>query len=150
MQAETAVIKIYGNGLVVKHLRCYGRKTDIVDPDHQKELREQRSKAKAQQLKRDFLNISPYAEQFLEKMKLRELNVRQHLSRIVVMAEQYGKTAVANVLEDMLHFEVFRAEYVEMRLMNRPRPELTGTLHVPRAGDCMDLEITPPNLNVYN
>jgi len=150
LQAETETIKIYGNGLIAEHIRCYGRKTDIVDPDHQKELRQQRNKAKDQQLEHDFLNISPHAEQFLKKMKLRELNVRQHLSRIIVMAEQYGKSAVANVLEDMLQFEVFRAEYVEMRLMNRPQFELTGTLHVPRASDSMHIELTPPNLNLYN
>ncbi len=150
LHAGTESVRIYDNGLVAEHLRCYGRKTDIVDPDHQKELKEQRSKAKAQQLQQDFLNISPHAEHLLKKMKLREINIRQHLTRIVVMAEQYGKTAVANVLEDMLQFEAFRAEYVEHRLMNRVQPELTGTLHVPRAGDCMDIEITPPNLNVYN
>jgi len=150
LQAETEVIKIYANGLVAEHLRCYGRKTDIVDPDHHKELRQQRSKAKEQQLHQDFLNIGPHAEQFLEEMKLRELDVRQHLYKIVVMAEQYGKQAVANVLEDMLQLNAFRAEYVEHRLMNRSLTEFTGTLHVPRAGDCMNIEITPPNLNSYN
>ncbi len=150
LQAGTEVVRIYSNGLIAEHVRCYGRKVDIVDPDHQKELRQRRSRAREQQLEQDFLNISPYAEQFLKKMKLRELNVRQHLRRIVVMAEQYGKEAVANVLEDMLQFEVFRADYVEQRLMNRSLTEFIGTLHVPRAGDCMNMEITPPNLNIYN
>jgi transposase len=150
LQAKPGVVQLYKNGLIAEHVRCYGRKTDIVDPDHLKELRQQRHKAKEQQLQHDFLNISPHAMEFLEKMQLRELDVQQHLRKIVVMAEQYGKKAVANVLEDMLQLNAFRAEYVEHRLMNSSLKEFTGTLHVPRAGDSMNIEITPPNLNVYN
>jgi len=50
----------------------------------------------------------------------------------------------------MLQFQVFRAEYVENRLLTagRIRPA-GGRLHVPRAGDMLNIELARPDLSIY-
>ncbi len=135
---------------VALHVRSYGHKLDIVDPDHQQELRKVRKKAARQNLVRDFIGIGADAEKFMAELNLRELNADLHMRRILTLAEKYGREAVAAVLGDMLQFQVFRAEYVENRLLTvgRIRPA-GGRLHVPRAGDMLNIELARPDLSIY-
>ena len=132
------------------HVRSYGHKLDIVDPDHQQELRKVRKKAARQNLVRDFIGIGADAEKFMAELNLRELNADLHMRKILTLAEKYGREAVAAVLGDMLQFQVFRAEYVENRLLTvgRIRPA-GGRLHVPRAGDMLNIELARPDLSIY-
>ncbi len=135
---------------VASHVRSYGRKLDIVDPDHQQELRKVRRKAAQQNLIRDFIGIGADAEKFMAELNLRELNADLHMRRILTLCEKYGREAVAEVMKDMVQFQVFRAEYIENRLQTagRIRPA-GGRLHVPRAGDMLDIELAQPDLSIY-
>ena len=144
------IVVCHNGSQVASHVRSYGRKLDIVDPDHQQDLRGVRRKAAQQNLVRDFLAICADAGKFMAELNLRELNAELHMRRIITLAEKYGREAVAGVMNDMLQFQVFRAEYVENRLQTagRIRPA-GGRLHVPRAGDMLDIELVRPDLSIY-
>jgi len=152
LKAFPAEILIYRNELcVARHRRCYGRKMDIVDPDHQHELRTVRKKINQQNLVHDFLNIGMAAEQFMAELELRELNAPRHMRIILTLVEKYGREAVAEAMQDMLHYKVFRAEYIEHRLMNAAQETpARGKLHVPKSGDLLDIKLKSPDLKIYN
>lgn len=145
-------VLIYLNGKsVARHCRSYGRKLDIVDPDHQQELRAVRKKVNEQNLARDFLNIGPDAVKFLEELRHRELNAKEHMRRIVTLVEIYGRDPVSEAIRDMIYFKVFKAEYIEHRLMRAAAGNMRagGKLHVPKAGDLLHIKLEKPNLGIY-
>jgi len=124
---------------------------DIVDPDHQQELRAVRKRINEQNLVHDFLNIGTAAEQFMAELELRELNARRHMRIILTLTEKYGREAVAEAMQDMLHYKVFRAEYIEHRLMNAAQETpACGKLHVPKSGDLLNIKLKSPDLKIYN
>jgi transposase len=145
------VILYHNESMVARHRRSYGNKVEVTDPDHRTELRAVRRKANAQNLIRDFLNIDIIASNFLEQLELRELNTELHMRKTVVLAEKYGREAVAEAMKDMMHFEVYRSEYLENRLMSsqRKKPQ-EGHLHVPKAEDALNIELKQIDLSIYN
>ena len=152
VKARPDEVIVYLNGKsVARHCRSYGRKLDIVDPDHQQELRAARKKVNEQNLARDFLNIGPDASKFLEELKRRELNAKQHMRRIVTLVEIYGRDPVSEAIRDMIYFKVFKAEYIEYRLMQAAAGKMRagGKLHVPKAGDLLHIKLEKPNLGIY-
>jgi transposase len=152
IKAKTDKVIIYNReSMVVRHRRSYGRKEEITDPDHRKELRNVRRKANKQNLVRDFLNIDCIASRFLEQLEQRELNAELHMRKTVVLAEKYGREAVAEAMRDMMRFEVYRSEYLENRLMSaqRKKPQ-EGHLHVPKAEDALNIELKQIDLSIYN
>jgi transposase len=152
IKAETdKVIIYYKGGSVAIHNRSYGRKVEVVDPDHQQDIRRLRQKANKQNLIRDFLSISPNAEKFMEGLKVRELNVELHMRKILALISIYGKDAVAEAIDDMIEFNVYRSEYIENRLQISGSEEFPkGTLHVPNAADQLELKLEPADLDIYN
>jgi transposase len=152
VKAQVDEVTIYHNeSMVARHRRSYGSKMEIMDPDHRKELCAVRRKANVQNLVRDFLNIDNIASKFLEELELRELNTELHMRKTVVLAEKYGREAVAEAMKDMMHFEVYRSEYLENRLMSvqRKKPQ-AGHLHVPKAEDALNIELKQIDLSIYN
>jgi hypothetical protein len=152
VKAKVDEVLVYHNeSLIARHQRCYGNKMEVIDPDHCKELRSVRRKAKTQNLRRDFLNIDGVASEFLEQLELRELNAEFHMRKTVLLAEKYGREAVAEAMKDMTRFEVYRSEYLENRLMAamRLKPH-EGHLHVPKAEDALNIELKQIDLSIYN
>jgi len=152
VKARPDEVLIYmNNQAVARHRRCYGRKMEIIDPDHLQQLRAVRRKANQQNLIRDFLNIGSDAERFLQELECRELNAAQHMRRIVTLAEKYGRDPVSDIMKDMIHFDVFRAEYIEHRLMQAAAGKIScGKLHVPRAQDLLNIRLEQPDLGIYH
>lgn len=145
------ILVYMNNQLVARHRRCYGRKTEIVDPDHLQQLRAARKKEKQQNLVRDFLNIGPDAERFLRELELRELDASRHMRRIVTLSEMYGRESVSDAMRDMIHFGVFKADYIEHRLAHeRAEKRPSGNLHVPRARDLLEIKLEQPDIGIYH
>lgn len=144
------VIIYHNEKSVARHLRSYGNKMDIIDPDHRKELRTIRRKANFQNLVRDFLSIDNVASKFMEELELNELNAELHMRKTVVLAEKYGKEAVSEAMKDLMHFGVYRSEYLENRLVSslRKKPQ-EGHLHVPKAEDALKIELKEIDLSIY-
>lgn len=146
------VIIYYKGGSVAIHSRSYGRKIEVIDLDHQEGIRRLRRKANQQNLTREFLSIGPQAEKFMEGLNTKEVEPIVHMRKILTLVNIYGKDAVADVIDDMIEFQTYRSEYIENRLLqdSRSKDFPQGTLHVPNAGDMLELELEPTDLSIYN
>lgn len=140
----------FDHQLIARHTRRYGRHQDIEDPDHAKTLIAQRHRAREQRLMLRFLALSPHAAAYYEGLEQRRSNARHHVRKILALAEIYGADAVARAIADGLAFAAFSAEYITNILEVRARalPE-AGPLQLTRRSDLLDLDIAPPDLDVY-
>src|SRR6202162_6219885 len=140
----------FDNQLIARHPRCYGRHDDIEEPDHAKGLLAQRSRARHQRLMMHFLALSQDAQAYYDGLEQRRLNARHHVRKILALAEIYPADAVARAITDGLAFQAFSAEYITNILETRARalPE-PGPLQLTRRHDLLDIDIAPPDLNVY-
>jgi hypothetical protein len=140
----------FDNQLVARHTRRYGRHQDIEDPDHAKALIAQRGHAREQRLILRFLALSPDAQAYYDGLEQRRMNARNHLRKILALAEIYPEDAVARAISDGLAFRAFSAEYITNILEARARalPE-AGPLQLTRRHDLLDIDIAPPDLNAY-
>ena len=143
---------VYANGqLIARHRRCYDRHQDIEDPDHPKALLAQRRNAREQKLLARFLALSAQAEAYYHHLAERRLNARQHVHKIVALSELYGPQATARAITDALHFEAFSSDYIAHLLQSRARHwDAPAPLHVPRAGDALEIELAEPDLSLYD
>ena len=136
--------------LIARHVRRYDRHQDYEDPDHPKALLEQRHTAREQRLLKQFLGLSRHAQAYLEGIEQRRANPRHHLRKIVALSEIYGADAVDRAIQDGMAFAAFSCEYIanilEMRARETPEP---GALHLTRRQDLLDIEITAPDLSLY-
>ena len=140
----------FGNQLIARHPRHYGRHHDIEDHDHAKSLITQRRRAGEKRLLMRFLALSPDAAAYYQGLEQRRFNARHHLRKILALAEIYPVDLVARAISDGLTFEAFSAEYITNILETRTRalPE-PGPLQLTRRHDLLDIDIDPPDLNDY-
>jgi hypothetical protein len=137
--------------LVARHARCYDRHCDIEDPEHAKPLLAQRRSAREQRLMLRFLALSPQAQAYYEGLLARRANARDHLRRIVALAEIHGEAATARALEDGIAFGAFSAEYVANTLEMRERAlGEPAPLQLARRADLLELDLAPADLSLYD
>ena len=136
--------------LIARHVRSYDRYQDFEDPDHPKELLNQRKKARDQKIFMRFLALSPKAEQYYRKLEQRRMNPHHHVRKIVALSEIYDPDAVARAMEDAFTFEAFSSEYITNLLEQRSRslPE-PGALHLTRREDLLQIKVDQPDLTIY-
>jgi hypothetical protein len=132
-------------------VRCYDRHQDFENPDHPRELLQQRRKANEQKLLMRLLTMTPKAELFYQELQQRRFNVMHHVRKIVAMSEIYGTEKTARAIDDAVEFQAFSCEYVVNLLEQRQRllPE-PGALHLTRREDLLELVLPEPNLNLYD
>src|SRR6201993_2708680 len=135
---------------IARHQRRYGRHEDIEDPQHAKALIAQRGRAREQRLMMRFFSITPDAQAYYEGLEQKRFNARQHVRKILALAEIYPADSVARAISDGLAFEAFSAEYIlnilEARSRALPEP---GPLQLTRRHDLLEIDIDPPDLNAY-
>jgi hypothetical protein len=136
--------------LIAEHPRRYERHQDYLNPDHQRQLLQQRRRAREQQLLRQFLRLASCSEEYYRHLEARRLNPAQHIRRIVALSQIYGEEAVGRALTDALEYHAFSSEYIANILEQRARqlPE-AGALHLTRREDLLDLELPAPDLSIY-
>jgi hypothetical protein len=145
-------LAIYHNAvLIASPLRSYERYQDILDPEHERELVQQRRSARDQAMWQRYLQLGPKAEAFFLQMQERRPNARMHMRKIVGLSEIYGVDAVRLAMDDAFELQAFSSEYVANILEQRQRfrSQEPGVLHVPRAGDMLELDLPPADLSVY-
>lgn len=136
--------------LIATHPRCYDRRQDIRNPDHEKELLAQRQKARQQTLLLAFLSLSPQAELYCRKLNERRLNASHHIQKIVALSEIYGPDKLARAIADAIVYEAYGCEYIANILEQRERiPTTPSALHLTRRQDLLDLEIPAADLTPY-
>ena len=142
---------LYQDRLIARHIRSFDRHQDVEDPDHPRELLEQRKTARQQKVLLSFLSLSPRAQEYYQELSKRRLNSRQHIARIVALAESHGAEQVGQAMADAFQLQAFSAEYIANILEQRARPlPQRGVLHLTRRQDLLDLDVPPPNLSIYD
>lgn len=137
--------------LIATHARSYERHRDFEDPAHVQELLEQRRAARSGRQLLAFYALCPSAEAYYRQLCERRLNASTHVARILALAEIYGREKLVRALEDACELEAFSSEYLanllEQRSRLAPQP---GPLHLTRRSDLLDLELSAPDLCVYD
>jgi transposase len=152
LKAHTDRICIYHeNNLVAKHNRSYDRNLDFEDPDHPKELLQQRRSAREQRILLEFFKLSPKADIYYNELTKKRMNARHHIRQIIALSEIYGADKVNRAIEDAFTYQAFSCEYIANLLEQRSRivPQI-GALHVTRSQDLLDIDIEEPDLSIYD
>ena len=141
---------VHENNLIARHIRSYDRRKDILNPDHQSKLLQQKRKARDQQLLMQLLRLSPHADEYVRLLQDRRLNSNVHIRKIIALSEIYGEKETARAIEDALEFHAYSSEYIANILQQRshttPEP---GALHLTRNEDLLDIELPAPDLTIY-
>ena len=136
--------------LVATHPRSYDRHRDFENPDHVKELLNQRRGARDAKVLLGFYALCPHAEEYLRQLKERHINPHQHVAKIIALSEVYTPDKVARAIEDSFEFQAFSSDYIANILEQRERfsPQ-ASPLHLTRRQDLLELELTQPDLSIY-
>jgi hypothetical protein len=141
----------HAHNLVATHPRCYERHRDFEDPDHVKELLDQRRRAKDAKWLLSFYALSPHSEYYHQQLAARHLNERTHINKIVALTEIYSSEKVALAIEDAIQSEAYSSQYIENILEQRARQTPTpGPLHLTRRADLLDIELPTADLSPYD
>jgi len=141
----------HAHDLIATHPRSYERHRDFENPDHVRELLNQRRRARDAKWLLTFYSLSPQAEHYHQQLCARSLNERVHINKIVALADIYGADKVARAIDDAIASEAFASQYIENILQQRERlvPQ-PGPLHLTRRSDLLDLELSPADLSLYD
>jgi len=136
--------------LVADHVRSYDRGRDVLNPEHEKPLLEQRRRARSQALQRDFLALAPAAAEFYRGLGQRQVHPTAHLRKILALVLIHSRGAVAEALADACELQAFHADYIASLLEQRRRilPP-AGRVSLPRNPELLDLRLDPPDLDAY-
>jgi hypothetical protein len=135
---------------IANHVRCYGRHQDIEDPAHTRQLKEERRRAREQNLLHDFRALGPVATRYYEQLAERHLDYRAQIRRILALVAIHGKDKVLRALQDNLEMDAVNAAYIEHLLDARAHitpPE--SPLHLTRQEDQLELPSPQPDLDIY-
>ena len=141
----------HAHNLVASHSRSYERHCDFENPEHVKELLDQRRRARDAKWLLTFYALSPQAEAYYRQLTLRHLNARSHVNKIVALSEIYGGEKVARAMDDAMASEAYSSQYIDNILQQRERitPQ-PGPLHLTRRSDLLDLDLSPADLSLYD
>jgi len=148
--AERIVIRTLEGGLLADHPRCFGRKREIADPDHERALVLNMRHAHDRRRLTRFLALGSDAADYLGALREKRPAWRDHVDRINALAEVHGRDTLARALADAAECGAFSAEYIHNILEARRRaiPD-AGPLHVTRRSDLLELELPEPDLDIY-
>ena len=141
----------HDHNMVASHPRSYERHRDFENPDHVRELLDQRRRAREAKWLLTFYSLSPQAEHYHQQLSARSLNARVHINKIVALADIYGADKVARAIDDAIASEAFASQYIENILQQRERhtPQ-PGPLHLTRRSDLLEIELSPADLSLYD
>ena len=96
------------------------------------------------------MRLTPQAEAFVQGLQDRRLRARNHILKVAALIAIPGPDAVRRAVEDAVEFEAYSSDYILNLLEQRARPLTeTGSLHLTRNEDLLDLELPEPDMNLY-
>lgn len=150
-QLSSDLVRLYAETtLVAEHVRRFGRRLDVENPDHVRELEAQKKTGARQRLLLQFLELTPAAGPYHRALAERRMNAGHHLNRILELIPAYGAPAVAAAIESAYDLGAYSSDYIINLLEQRARrlPQ-AGPLHLTRAVDALQLELPAPDLTPY-
>lgn len=141
----------HAHNLVASHPRCYERHRDFENPDHVKEILDQRRRARDAKWLLTFYALSPQSEYYYQQLAVRSLQARAHVNRIVALTDIYGPEKVTLAMDDAIACQAFSSQYIENILQQRERhTPVPGPLHLTRCADLLEIELPPADLSLYD
>jgi transposase len=154
LRASGGEVRVYqGDREVARHVRCFGRHEDIVDPGHVRAVLTRKTRATASALLARFLSLGASAKAYVEGMVERQLKLAVHVKRLVGLLDLYGKHEMTQALECALGYGAFGAHYVQHLLIearrrdDRPPPV---PLLFPDKPEIEQLSLPEPDLGRYD
>jgi transposase len=150
-QLSSELVRLYAETtLVAEHVRRFGRRLDLENPDHVRELQAQKKSGARQRLLLRFLELTPAAGPYHRALQERRLNAGHHLHRIIALLPAYGAAAVAAAVASAHELGAYSSDYIVNLLEQQSRrlPE-PGPLHLTRAPEALELELPAPDLTPY-
>ena len=145
-------VSIYADrqGLVADHVRSYGHRQSVVNPEHERDLVLRTRHGRDQQQLSRFLTLGTQADAYLAGLREKRPDWRSHVRRINALVEIHGHDRVARLLTDACEHHAFSSEYVLNILETSKRllPE-PGALHLTRGHDLLELDLPEPDLDIY-
>src|SRR5271166_4050782 len=127
------------------------RHRDFENPDHVKDLLDQRRQARNAKLLLSFYALCPRAQEYYRQLQDRRLNPRIHIAKIMALSEVYGPDKVARAIEDAFEFRAFSSDYIANILEQREHLTVQpGPLHLTRRQDLLDVELAPVDISIYD
>lgn len=153
LRADHSQLRIFYQGeQVAVHVRCYGRRELIVDPQHQLEALQLRRKAGASEIEKSFGALGEEAREFY--LQLTKLPVRPiiHLKRIMDLLRLYGRESILSAIKTALQYQTIDAAYVEMLVHQERRRRLlpSPTSVQPKRKELIELELDTPDPSRYD
>ena len=135
--------------LIAHHPRCYDRNKFISSSDHIAQVRAQSSSAQKQNAKNDFLSLGKDAADFLHGLEENTLNVTSELLKLLTLRKTYGDNLFLRALHEAVHYQAFRAAYIEHLLLSPAVGRDISPLRIPLASDLMEIPTPIPDFNIY-
>lgn len=150
-QLSGDLVRLYADTtLVAEHVRRFGRRLDLENPDHGRELEAQKKTGARQRLLLRFLELTPAAGPYHRALAERRMNAGHHLTRIVELLPAYGAAEVGAAIESARQLGAYSSDYIvnllEQKARRLPEP---GPLHLTRAPEALDIELPAPDLTPY-
>jgi transposase len=150
LHAERVVLRDEGEELLADHRRCFDFNQEIADPEHDRAFILASKSASERTVMAKFLTLGSASQKFLDGLREKVPNWREHARQILDLERTHGRESVARALEDSAAHHAFSAAYIHNMLELRKRHEpYTGTLHVPRREDLLALEVKEPDMTLY-
>jgi len=137
---------------VANHIRSFGRNKDIVDPVHLQAFKCLTSRARENRQITTFLTLGSDAQAYLNGLKEKRPDYRNHVRKINAQIEIFGREAVSRALADAHEHQAYSADYVFNILQARQPtgPVPSSPLSLIRNSDLLKIQLPEPNLNIYN
>ncbi len=150
--ADRIVVFAPDGRLAADHPRSFARNKEIVDPEHEEALKHLTKRARENRQITTFLTLGSAAQGYLDGLKEKRIDYRNHVRQINTQIEIFGRDAVARALTDAHEHYAYAADYVLNLLHARSRMNDTppSPLSLVRNADLLKLKLSEPNLNIYD
>jgi len=159
IKAYTRIIKFYlpvrqagkiSSDEIARHNRCYDKHCVIKNPDHYKELLNQKRKARQNSQREIFIALCPEAKQYLEGLNRELSNLDFHVEKILLLAEIYGKTATAGAIARANEYKAYGWEFIKNILLRSGTPNPAGLTNLLQRKELLEIEIEAHDLSSYD
>lgn len=150
LYVDRVVFKDENETLLADHRRCFDFNQEIVDPEHDRAFILASKSASERTIMTKFLTLGSASRKFLDGLREKVPNWKEHARQILALEQIHGRESVARALEDSASYHAFSASYIHNMLDLQKRHEsCTGTLHVTRREDLLELQIETPDMALY-
>ena len=105
--------------IIARHSRCWEKGKIIENPKHIGDLVKLKAGAHTFKLRDEFLAVCPEAETYFAGLVESDINLKDHLEKLMSLVHQYDRTEVAGAIAACLPYKAFGAQYVENVILQR-------------------------------